>query len=180
MEISAAEEENAVENAEEPVEEPEENPQEAPEASCEETVDKAYDEPVPAAAHLSDEDAGTVSCVQRVEMSSSKYDMEQDEWLMNLRREKRRVLREEAELLPEVVEIPEEKPTAVENPVETEDFFPEEKPKVGIFGRICIILLAVVILILAWALVGLLMNLEYLPFKDLGYNWFNTHIMNMF
>lgn len=170
----------AVENAEEPVEEPEENPQEASEASSEETVEETTVESVPAPALITDEDAGTVSCVRRVEMPTPKYDMEQDEWLMNLRREKRRALREEAEPIPEVVEIPEEQPTAVENPVETEDFFPDKKPKVGIFGRICIILLAVVILILAWALVGLLMNLEVLPFKDLGYHWFNTHIMNMF
>ena len=180
VEIPAEEGETAVENAEEPVEEPEENPQEAPEASSEETVEETDDESVIVPTRITDEDAGTVSCVRRVEMPTPKYDMEQDEWLMNLRREKRRALREEAEPIPEVVEIPEEQPTAVENPVETEDFFPDKKPKVGIFGRICIILLAVVILILAWALLGLLMNLEYLPFKDLGYSWFNTHIMNMF
>jgi len=180
VEIPAPESGIPVEKAEEPVEDPAENPQEAPEASSEETVEETDDESVIVPTRITDEDAGTVSCVRRVEFSTSKYDMEQDEWLMNLRREKRRALHREETPCAEVVETPEEQPTPVENPVETEDFFPEEKPKVGIFGKICIILLAVVILILAWALVGLLMNLEVLPFKDLGYHWFNTHIMDMF
>ena len=118
--------------------------------------------------------------VRRVKMPTPKYDMAQDEWLQKLREEKRRALHEEASILETPVEIPEKKPTAVENPVETEDFFPEKKQKMGAFGKIMIVLLIVVILLLAWATLGLLMNMGKLPFIDLGYSWFNAHIMDMF
>lgn len=164
--------ETPVENTEEIVEKTMENPQAEAETSPQET-----EETLPAAASVKPE---TVSCAYGADNPASKYDIEQDAWLNELREKKRRAL-QETELFPaECVENCEKNPPAVENSVETEDYFPKEKQKLGIFSKIGLILLVLVILLLLWAVIGLLMNMEVIPFADLGYRWFNTHILDMF
>ncbi len=43
-----------------------------------------------------------------------------------------------------------------------------------------LILFSVLILVLLWALAGLLMETGTLPAVDLGYSWFNAHIYPFF
>ena len=67
-----------------------------------------------------------------------------------------------------------------ENSVEEEDFPRKRKFSRRFFAVLALVLFIVVISILLWSIVGLLMNMDVLAWKDLGYTWFNTHIMDMF
>ena len=49
------------------------------------------------------------------------------------------------------------------------------------FGGIAlIILLWIILLVLVWFTVGVMMAMEYIPFYDLGYSWFNANILDFF
>ena len=44
----------------------------------------------------------------------------------------------------------------------------------------CIALLSAGILLSIWVMVGMLMNMNLIPYVDLGYDWFNVHIFDIF
>ena len=45
---------------------------------------------------------------------------------------------------------------------------------------VAFVLLAVLLVVFAWLLAGILMDLSVLPFCDLGYSWFNANIFPFF
>ena len=66
------------------------------------------------------------------------------------------------------------------------EVMPQEEKKakesVGmkIFYFICIFLLVVGIAAAVWILLWMLMNMDLMPWLDLGYTWFNQHILDIF
>ncbi len=49
-----------------------------------------------------------------------------------------------------------------------------------VFYGVCIVILVLGILAAAWIMIWMLMNMHILPEMDLGYSWFNQHIMRLF
>lgn len=45
---------------------------------------------------------------------------------------------------------------------------------------VTVILLVIVCLLLLWVVGGVAMTMKWIPFYDLGYGWFNTHIFQLF
>ena len=43
-----------------------------------------------------------------------------------------------------------------------------------------ILLLLIILLALLWITAGVMMAMDYIPFYDLGYSWFNANILNFF
>ena len=59
---------------------------------------------------------------------------------------------------------------------------PAKKESAGmkIFYIFCILLLLVGITLSIWAMIGMLMNMNLIPYVDLGYKWFNANVFNAF
>lgn len=56
---------------------------------------------------------------------------------------------------------------------------PKKKRSKGVFV-ICLIINIILILLLIWFVIGLLINLGIIPEINIGYEWFNEHIANIF
>ena len=62
-----------------------------------------------------------------------------------------------------------------------DDYYDDREPKKhGAGFAICVIINIILILILIWFVVGLLEHLEIIPQINLGYEWFNAHIADIF
>ena len=54
------------------------------------------------------------------------------------------------------------------------------KPKRSGSHTATVILLVIVCLLLLWVVAGVAMTMKWIPYFDLGYSWFNTHIFQLF
>ena len=52
--------------------------------------------------------------------------------------------------------------------------------KKNYWGILLVIILWIVLLALVWFIVGVMMAMDYMPFYDLGYSWFNANIIDFF
>ena len=55
-----------------------------------------------------------------------------------------------------------------------------EKKKGGFLYSLCMFLLIAAIIAVIWVIVGLLMDMNFIPAYDLGYSWFNANILPWF
>ncbi len=88
----------------------------------------------------------------------------------------------EEEETPEEPEAPsqmgEEAPAREEREAMSEEDVTSQKA--GVWIWLCWILLAIAILAFAWVFMSLLMSAELVPFWDLGYQWFNENVIELF
>lgn len=61
----------------------------------------------------------------------------------------------------------------------TEPVCAEEK-KGGFLYHICVWLLILAIVLVIWVILGLLMDMNFIPYYELGYTWFNTNVLPWF
>jgi len=112
-----------------------------------------------------------------------RYNLDEDEWLQELRASRRRSAQTPASSLRVVEPAPRQKPlppAPPKAPAEPllEEF--EEPPRAGFFARLSIFVSCLMIAALLWTIAGLLMSLDVLPDIDLGYDWFNANIWRVF
>ena len=92
---------------------------------------------------------------------------------------------EKPRALPEERRMRERKPERTRRPereeepeeIDPEDLLPQKKRGGSVFAGI---LMGVLIAIFLWLLAGILMDLGYIPFADLGYSFFNKHVFELF
>ena len=72
-----------------------------------------------------------------------------------------------------------DEPGFPEEPEDEELYEKEGNGKSILFGFL-LFLLIICILILGWAIVGILMDIGWIPYLDLGYSWFNETIYPLF
>lgn len=61
-----------------------------------------------------------------------------------------------------------------------EDTAKTGRSKRGIWYGLGVFLVLMAIAAVLWSIAGLLMCLNYIPFYDLGYSWFNTNVVQLF
>lgn len=57
---------------------------------------------------------------------------------------------------------------------------PVVRKKHGFWYKLGVLLVLVAIAAVLWCLAGLLMDMNIIPYIDLGYSWFNTHVVHFF
>ncbi|MEL7609118.1 MAG: hypothetical protein AAGU74_06395 [Bacillota bacterium] len=131
---------------------------------------------------------GAVRRVRAKPQSSSGYDLDQDEWIKKLResRKSRAAMQPAAgsETRPASHTAPVPGRSKEQEPgqeQELEELFDEmEDQRVSVAGKILTWICALIVAALLWCVIGLMMNTRLIPWVDLGYSWFNTHIYDMF
>ena len=106
------------------------------------------------------------------------YDLDGDEWLNNLRREKRAGRRSESGPGDPAARPGESEMDQDQALEELFDDMGQSRP--GVPVRRLTWFLALLVAALLWCAIGLMMNVRVLPWVDLGYKWFNTHVYDMF
>ena len=84
-----------------------------------------------------------------------------------------------AKSAPEPPETQAPRPAGVRKPHGKERHADGRKPSVGSAWPV-IVLLVVLCIALVWLVIGVAMSLNWLPKLDLGYAWFNEHILELF
>lgn len=150
----------------------------------EHTLDLPAEPPVKAQAPV-----GAVRRIQSKPRSSSGYDLDQDDWIKKLRESRKN---DRAATQPaagaETAATPRVGPTPVQPKEQDpgqeqalEDLFEEmEESRISVAGKILTWICALVVVALLWCVIGLMMNTRLIPWVDLGYSWFNTHIYDVF
>lgn len=112
-----------------------------------------------------------------------RYNLDEDEWLQELRASRRRSAQAPAPTLRVVEPAPRQKPLPPAPPPAPAESLLEEfeaPPRAGFFARLSIFVSCLMIAALLWTIAGLLMSLDILPDMNLGYDWFNANVWRVF